>query len=156
MKKITENITIENAVLRFRNFSGKPDRFNPGGKRTFCVFLDSDISETLLKDGWNVKYLQPRNEGDEPQGYLQVNVSYNNYPPKILLITSNGKTLLNEETVDSLDWAEIENVDLIIRPYNWEVNGKEGVAAYLKSMYVTIVEDKLDKKYADEKTEEFF
>lgn len=148
MEKVTNNITIENAVIRFRNFSGAAGRFNPAGKRNFCVFLDNETANVLQNDGWNVKWLQPRNEEDNPQGYLQVNVSFDNYPPKIMLITSNGRTMITEETVDSLDWAEIETVDIVIRPYNWEVNGKQGVSAYLKSMYVTIVEDTLDKKYS--------
>jgi hypothetical protein len=47
-----------------------------------------------------------------------------------------------------LDWAEFENIDLIVSGYDWDVNGKQGTKAYLKKMYVTLVEDELDRKYA--------
>ena len=146
---INKNITIENARIGFRNFSGKEGRYNPAGRRNFCVFLDSDVAPSLREDGWNIKYLQPREAGDEPQAYLQVAVSYANIPPKIVLISGEGKTVLNETNVNMLDWAEISNVDLIIRPYNYDVNGKTGVKAYCKTMYVTIEEDEFEKKYYD-------
>lgn len=147
--KVNKNIVIENARIGFRNFSGEEGKFNPKGRRNFCVFLDNDIAEQLQEDGWNVRWLAPREEGDEEQGYMQVAVSYANIPPKILMVTSGGKTILNDDTVGMLDWAEVENVDIIIRPYNWEVNGKSGVKAYVKSMYVTIVEDEFSEKYND-------
>lgn len=146
---INKNITIENAKIGFRNFSGKEGRFNAAGIRNFCVFLDNDLGAALANDGWNVRYLKPRDPGDENQAYLQVAVSYKNYPPRIVLISGNGKTTLDEDSVGMLDWAEIANVDLIIRPYNYDVNGKTGVKAYCKAMYVTIEEDEFEKKYYD-------
>jgi len=147
MKKQT--IAIENARIGFRNFSGKEGKFNPAGRRNFCVFLEKEVAEMLEEDGWNVRWLEPRDPGEEKQPYLQVSVSYDNVPPKILLVSGKGKTVLDEESVGLLDWAEIAEVDLILNPYNWSVNGKGGVKAYVKSMYVTIAEDEFESKYYD-------
>jgi hypothetical protein len=107
------------------------------------------LAHRLEADGWNVRWLDPKEEGDERQAYLQVAVSYGVMPPQIILISSRGKTLLSEESVNILDWADIKAVDLILRPYNWDVNGKSGVKAYVKSMYVTIHEDEFAAKYYD-------
>lgn len=145
--QVKSNVTIENARIGFRNFTGKEGQFNPAGQRNFVVFLEPELAEILSTDGWNVKWLEPRDPGDDKQAYLPVSVTYNNYPPMVTLITSNGKNILDEDTIDILDWAELDQVDLIVRPYNWEVNDKSGVKAYLKTMYVSIVEDELAKKY---------
>ena len=143
------NVNIENAQIRFRNFTGDPTKFNKaGGKRTFSVVLDEELAHKLMEDGWNVKTWEPEGS-DEPIYHLPVEASYNLYPPKIYMISGNKKTLLTEDTVAALQYAEYQNVDLIIRPYCWEVNEKSGVKAYVKSMYVTIVEDEFEKKYRD-------
>lgn len=144
---VEDNIRIEGARIGFRNFSGEEGRFNPKGRRNFCIFLEEDIAKDMEKEGWNVKWLQPREEGDELQAYLQVKVVFGKIPPKIVLVTMRGKTRLDEDTVNILDWAEIQNVDLVIRPYNWEVNGNTGVSAYIKTMYVTLKEDEFESKY---------
>ena len=146
---VKNNITMENARIGFRNFSGAEGKFNPAGRKNFCVFIDRDVALKLEDDKWNIKWLNPRDEGDEPQAYLQVSVAYNIMAPKIVLISSHGKTILTDETVSLLDWAEVKTIDLIIRPYNWDVNGKSGVKAYIKSMYVTIMEDEFEQKYRD-------
>lgn len=148
-KKWVDNVTIEGARILFRNFSGEEGRYNAKGKRNFNVLLPEEVAKLMIADGWNVKYLMPREEGDEPQARLEVAVSFGKRPPRIVLITSRGKTNLGEDMVSLLDWADIENVDLIIRPYNWDVNGKQGIKAYVKSLYVTIREDELELKYLD-------
>lgn len=144
-----KNIAIENARIGFRNFSGKEGKFNPAGRRNFCVFIERELADCLTEDGWNIRWLQPREPGDEKQAYLQVTVSFDNVPPKIILVSSGGKTVIKEDSIDPLDWAEIKEVDIIISPYNWSVNGKGGVKAYLKSLYLTIMEDEFEKKYLD-------
>ena len=143
------NVNIEHAQLRFRNFTGEPTKYNKaGGKRTFSVVLDQDTANKLIEDGWNVKVWEP-DGAEDPMYHLPVEVSYNLYPPKIFMISGHKKTMLTEDTVSALQYAEISNVDLIIRPYCWEVNEKSGVKAYVKAMYVTIVEDEFEKKYRD-------
>lgn len=145
-----QHATLEDVRIMFRNFAGKPDKFNPaGGRRQFSVFLDPETAEAMRADGWNIKQLKPREEDDIPQDYIIVRVNYNGRPPRAVMITSKGKTALDEETVQFLDWVDIESSDVIIRPYHYDVNGRTGITAYLQSIYVTIREDYLERKYAE-------
>lgn len=147
-------VLMEGVRIIFRNFEGKEGPYNKKGDKNFGVILPPDIAEQMLADGWNVKYLKPREEdeaeGEEPTPWLPVKVAYDRgRPPRVVLITSRGRTNLDEQTVETLDYADITNVDLIVNPYSWEVQGKSGISAYLQSMYVTIEEDALERKYAD-------
>lgn len=144
---VNKKLVVENARMAFRNFSGKESKFNRAGQMNFCVIFDKEQGEQLAADGWNVRIMPAKMEGDDPVYNLQVSVAYGNFPPKIYMIAGRKKTLLDEETIGTLDFAEIEEVDVTIRPYNWEVQGKTGVKAYVESMYVTIREDKFADKY---------
>lgn len=144
----TENLVIEGAKLIFKNFAGEESKFNRRGNRNFCVVLEQEDAMNLMDAGWNIKELNTR-EDEEPLYYLQTSVSFDNIPPKVVLISGRTKTMLDDTTIDTLDYAEIANVDLIIRPYHWEVNGKTGIKAYLKTMYVTVEVDEFAVKYED-------
>lgn len=138
------NVVIEGAHIWARNFKGEERLpYNPKGSRNFCLSLPEDLAQQMIDEGWNVKY----DRDDIP--YIPVKVSYGKYPPKIYRVTSHGKTRLDEDMVGDLDDDEIENIDLIVRPYCYNVNGKSGVKAYVKDMYVTVAENALIDKYGD-------
>jgi len=142
-------ILIEDARIIFRNFEGRRTEFNREGDRNFCVLLPESLAAELAEDGWNVKHLKPRDPDAEAQPYLQVSVGYQYKPPKIILITHRGRNDMTEDLIGMIDWVDISIVDLIIRPYDWEVSGKRGKKAYVKTLFITVAEDALEKKYAD-------
>lgn len=144
-------VLMEGVRIIFRNFAGREGQYNREGDRNFAVLLSVDVAKAMSDDGWNVKWLRPRTEeeGEEPQAYLPISVNFKGRPPRIVLITSRGRTNIDEDQVETLDWVDIVNVDLIVRPYEWTVNGKSGIKAYLQSLYMTISEDALEIKYAD-------
>ena len=150
-KFVTSNITIEGAKLIKRNFRGQASDWNEEGNRNFGVLIPADMAESLKEDGWNIKFLPPRNDDDEEQAWLPVKVKFGKINPTIVMITKRGKLRLDEDTVSQLDWSIIENADIIIRPYNYPaIRGRAaGVSAYLKALYITIAEDNLALKYRD-------
>lgn len=147
-------ITVEDAVLLFRNFKGAVSEMNDKGKRNFSIRLDDDFAKVLTKDGWNVKqWIRNRGTDEEEIVYhLPVEVGWKARPPRIVLITSGGKTQLDEETVDQLDYVDVMKADLIVRARHWndlKDGNKTKVKAWLSSIYVTAREDELELKYSD-------
>lgn len=142
-------LIMEDARIVFRNFAGAEGMYNREGDRNFCVLLEDDLAADMLADGWNIKRLKPRDGEEQGTAYIQVSVGFKGRPPRMVMITSKGRIELGQDECVLLDWADILKVDLIIRPYHWNVNGRTGVKAYLKSIFVIINEDYLELKYAD-------
>ena len=151
-------VQIDNARIIYRNFAGAPSKFNREGDRNFAVVIDDqDIAEALTEKGWNVKIKPPREEGDEPFMFLPVKVKFNDRGPKVYLQNSLGgrnRVTLDEDTVGILDNVDITNVDLDIRPYDWDVQGKTGRTAYLQSICVTQEVDRFLDRYAEQESPE--
>lgn len=152
-------VTMYGVRLLFRNFRGEEGKFNEEGERTFAVLLDPETASAMARDEWNVKYLNPRDEEEEenPQAYLPIRARWDKgRPPTIYVITHHDDEMykrgpLEESEVEMLDWAELINVDMIVKPSRWNIEGtgKSGVKAYLTSLYATIEEDPLQAKYRE-------
>lgn len=155
-KEVT--FVVENAEIRWPNFTGKATPFRGPGTRSFALVLDKPFADQLAADEWNVKCKPvgvPTEDGNEDDigrefCFLDVTVRFDVFPPNITMITDSGRTHLKEEMVEILDWADIRHVDLIVRAHDYNVNGNAGRKAYLKTMFVTVKEDELEKKYAME------
>lgn len=150
-------LQIDDARICFRNFRGEGGKYNKEGDRNFAVIIpDEEMAEALQNDtnqygaGWNVKIKPPREEGDEPFIYLSVKVKFNDKGPKIYLESGRNRVKLDEDSVSMLDEIDIISVDLDIRPYDDEINGKPFRSAYLKSMVVRQNLDRFEARFAAE------
>lgn len=140
---------IEDAKLIFRNFAGNERQFNSAGDRNFNIVLDPKTAEAMKRDGWNVRQLRALDEETPGDYVIQVKVEYEKgRPPRCVMITGNTKTELGASEVALLDAADIQKADVLLNGYEWEVNGNTGVKAYLSSIFVTVVQDPLEAKYA--------
>ena len=145
-------LMIDDARIVYRNFSGTGSRYNREGDRNFAVVIpDQEIADALVENGWNVKIKPPREEGDSPFMYMPVKVKFNDRGPNVYLVTGKRMNRLDEESVSCLDDVDIQSVDMDIRPYDWEVNGRSGRSAYLQSIKVT---QRIDRFAAENEEEE--
>ena len=130
-------LQIDDARIIYRNFAGRGDKYNREGDRNFAVVIpDEETADELTNLGWNVKIKPPREDGDEPFMFLPVKIKFSDRGPNVYLATGTRMNKLDEESISCLDNVDILSVDLDIRPYDWEVNGKTGRTAYLQSIKI--------------------
>lgn len=150
-------LQIDDARIVHRNFAGAPSKFNREGDRNFSVVIpDEETADKLMNDvneygvGWNVKIKPPRDEDDTPFIYLPVKIKFNNNGPAVYLRTNGKMVPLNEDTIACLDDVDILSVNLDIRPYDDEFNGRAFRSAYLHSICVIQNVDRHMARYAAE------
>lgn len=163
-------LQIDDARIIFRNFSGRGDKFNREGDRNFGLIINGGsvidmsgreekvdaqtMADILMNDvnkydvGWNVKIKPPRNDGDEPFIFMSVKMKFTDKGPAVYLKTGEVLNELDEESVNCLDDVDVQRVDLDIRPYDDEVNGKPFRAAYVQSICVTQEIDRFAARHA--------
>jgi hypothetical protein len=135
MAEVKQFKDVSGKAIRFRNFSGKAGKYNVEGDRNFCLLIDPETADELQREGFNVRFLNPRDDSEDPVPYISVKVAYGKgRPPKIVMITKKGKTELDEDSVGLLDWVEINVAHIAINPYEWVHGGNSGTKAYLKTM----------------------
>lgn len=148
-KGILQIDDIDGRQIIFKNFEGRGDKFNREGDRNFSLRItDESTADALVKEGWNVRIKEGRDEDEGPFMRLPIKVKFTNYGPNVYLRTGDRVNELNEESIACLDNIEIESVDMDIRPYDWDVNGRTGRTAYLQSMEIVQRIDRFAARHA--------
>lgn len=148
-------LQIDDAKIIFKNFEGRGDKFNREGDRNFSLLIeDPNTADAMVKEGWNVRIKPGRDEDEEPFMRLPVKVKFTDYGPAVYLNSAGNVTKLDEESIGCLDNIDIESVNMDIRPYDWDVNGRTGRTAYLQSMEVVQRIDRFSARYANRQNDE--
>lgn len=141
-------LQIDDARIAYKNFEGRGDKYNRQGDRNFVLIIpEENMAQELISQGWNVKIKPSRDEGDTPFMYLPVKVKFTDRGPNVYLVSGSARNKLDEESVGMLDNIDIASIDMDIRPYDWEVNGKTGRTAYLHAMSVVQNIDRFAAKW---------
>lgn len=159
-------LRLSGTRIIYPNFAGKKTDFNNEGDRNFGAVVDPELAEQLREDGFRVKTLPPYADDPDstPTDWVKVKVNFNShFPPKVYLIKADPddpeneekmtQTRLNEETVGLIDMFSrmkaITHVDMNIKPsrYPDRPNRPGGISCYLDALYVTILDDPLERKY---------
>lgn len=135
-----EVVQIDGASIIFRNFSGANTQYSQG----FNLMIDDpDIADEFVEHGYNVVIKIPEEPGATPMMRLPIKLKFKKYPngketgPLVFLVKNGVRRELHSDDMDILDKIDITNVNMDIRPYDWERNGDRGRSAWLNEIEVT-------------------
>lgn len=125
-------VVIENAQFVFKNFEGKKRQYNSyDGDRNFGLLLDKDLSDKLRHYGYDVRT-------ESNQDFLRVVVCSHKNQLFIKRFTRDLKeVLIDIEDYNLLDNFDLNNVTVVIMPYQWVVKEKTGIKAFLYALTYT-------------------
>ena len=140
-------------ILNNRNFSGNEvvrngRTVNGKGRRNFLIAITPDQYDELREKGWDVGQFAPQEEGDDPNCFIRVNISYFKSAPEIHYISDGVDTLLREDQLDTLDHVNFEHVDIRCDEVNKQkVNGDWVKKPFVAVMWATVTPDRFRSRY---------
>lgn len=155
-KREAITFTIEDAVLTYQNFEGRPTKYNQaGGTKSFSIILTPEQAKQMKADGWNVRFPDDKKNKrvkeeweDEDDITIQVEVGYKKNPPKVVLFTSKSKMRLGKRGIYILDSIDMGKVDVTCTAGYWRNDaGEVKIKAWLKTLVVFAKADYLTDKY---------
>lgn len=146
-----EDIEIENAEVKwgFSHFDGREDTYNDAGDHNFTIILPEKQAKELMAEGWNVRTLEGREEGDPPEYLLKIKISYKYEPPKVYIIKGERKFRADEIDLSDIKRSTCLQLDVVITPSRWVHGRDSGITAYAKELYAKIKESRFSQAYAD-------
>lgn len=149
--EMPDKILFHSCRIVYRNLSGRIDEYNERGDRSFAIVIeDPELADKLEEDGWRIKRKPPREEGDPDFVTLKVFVKYDYRPPKIYIQSGDVKTLLNEDQLNEVDFADITDVKVSVTPYRGK-NSRDGKwTAYCRTMIVFVEEEDFADDFDDD------
>ena len=150
-------LQIDDARIIWRNFEGRPDKYNKEGDRNFHLIIpNQEIADALMNDtnefgvGWNVRIKPADEEGGQPFMHLKVNVKFNDRGPIIYLNTGRVRRRINEDEAGRLDRISISSVNLDIRPNDGEGTYGPYRSAWLNGMEIFQEVNRFEEGAAEE------
>ena len=147
-------VVIENTKLILRNFAGKATNYEPEDKPSFGVLISQEDADEFEAQGLPVKYLKPRHDEDVPIPFLKVRVNMKRDPAPLVVMkrfsedgTLVDKTVLDQDTISTLDYADIADASLRLSIYEWTFQKKTGKSWYLHDLVCNLNADDFLTKY---------
>jgi hypothetical protein len=151
-RKWIDDLEVENANIKwaFSHFDGREDTFNNEGDHNFTIIIDDEQeARRLMDEGWNIRTMEGREEGDPPEYLLKVKISFRFSAPAIFFLKGERRYRADEVDLVDIKRATCEQLDVIIQPSPWVHGRDSGISAYVKEMYVKIKESRFAERYAD-------